>query len=78
MCLVDRLKATVPGIKDASRTESERIAELIRLDLLAQTAVFTSQGVPFFLAGEEMLRDKKGCTTVIARPTVSMSLTGRI
>jgi pullulanase len=60
MCLVDRLKATVPGIKDASRTESERIAELIRLDLLAQTAVFTSQGVPFFLAGEEMLRDKKG------------------
>ena len=60
MCLVDRLKATVPGIKDASRTESERTAELIRLDLLAQTAVFTSQGVPFFLAGEEMLRDKKG------------------
>ena len=60
MCLVDRLKATVPGIKDVSRTESERIAELIRLDLLAQTAVFTSQGVPFFLAGEEMLRDKKG------------------
>ena len=60
MCLVDRLKATVPGIKDASKTESERIAELIRLDLLAQTAVFTSQGVPFFLAGEEMLRDKKG------------------
>ena len=60
MCLVDRLKATVLGIKDASRTESERIAELIRLDLLAQTAVFTSQGVPFFLAGEEMLRDKKG------------------
>ena len=60
MCLVDRLKATVPGIKDTSRTESERIAELIRLDLLAQTAVFTSQGVPFFLAGEEMLRDKKG------------------
>ena len=60
MCLVDRLKATVPGIKDASQTESERLAELIRLDLLAQTAVFTSQGVPFFLAGEEMLRDKKG------------------
>ena len=33
--------------------------ELIRLDLLAQTAVLTSQGVPFILAGEEMLRDKK-------------------
>ncbi len=34
--------------------------ELIRLDLLAQTAVFTSQGVPFMLSGEELLRDKKG------------------
>ena len=34
--------------------------ELIRLDLLAQTAVFTSQGVPFMLSGEELLRNKKG------------------
>ncbi len=51
MCLVDRLKASVPGITQD---------ELIRLDLLAQTAVFTSQGVPFILSGEEMLRDKKG------------------
>ena len=34
--------------------------ELIRLDLLAQTAVFTSQGIPFMLAGEEMLRTKQG------------------
>ena len=30
------------------------------LDLLAQTAVFTSQGVPFMLSGEELLRSKKG------------------
>ena len=36
------------------------MTELIRLDQLAQTAVFTSQGVPFMLAGEELLRDKKG------------------
>ena len=35
-------------------------AELIRLDLLAQTAVFTSQGVPFMLSGEELLRTKQG------------------
>ena len=34
--------------------------ELIRLDLLAQTAVLTSQGVPFILSGEEMLRTKQG------------------
>jgi pullulanase len=51
MCLVDRLRASIPGITEE---------ELIRLDLLAQTAVLTSQGVPFILAGEELLRDKKG------------------
>ena len=51
MCLVDRLKTELPGIATD---------EIIRLDLLAQTAVFTSQGVPFMLSGEEMLRDKKG------------------
>lgn len=51
MCLVDRLRASVPGISTD---------ELIRLDLLAHTAVLTSQGVPFILSGEEALRDKKG------------------
>lgn len=51
MCLTDRLRSSIPYIGDE---------ELIRLDLLAQTAVLTSQGVPFILSGEEMLRDKKG------------------
>ena len=51
MCLVDRLKASIPSITEE---------ELIRLDLLAQTVVFTSQGVPFMLSGEELLRNKKG------------------
>ena len=51
MCLTDRLRSSLPYIGDD---------ELIRLDLLAQTAVLTSQGVPFILSGEEMLRDKKG------------------
>ena len=51
MCLTDRLRSSMPGIKEG---------ELIKLDLLAQTAVFTSQGVPFMLSGEELLRDKKG------------------
>ena len=41
---------------------------MIRLDLLAQTAVFTSQGVPFMLAGEEMLRDKKGVHNSFSSP----------
>ena len=51
MCINDRLEASIKGI-----TEDEKI----RLNLLAQTAVFTSQGVPFMLSGEEMMRDKKG------------------
>lgn len=68
MCLVDRLKASVPGLKDMTRSQAYRQAELIRLDLLAQTAVFTSQGVPFMLAGEEMLRDKKGVHNSFASP----------
>ncbi len=51
MCLTDRLRASIPGIDDD---------QLIRLDLLAQTAVFTSQGIPFMLCGEEMLRTKHG------------------
>lgn len=51
MCLVDRLKASIPHITPE---------ELTRLDKLAQTAVFTSQGVPFIQAGEEVMRDKKG------------------
>lgn len=53
MCLVDRIKASIPE----ATYDTEAI---IRLNLLAQTAVFTSQGIPFMLSGEEMLRDKKG------------------
>ena len=53
MCLVDRLRTSIPSL-----TTDHSL--LTKLDLLAQTAVFTSQGVPFMLSGEELLRDKKG------------------
>lgn len=59
MCLTDRLRTSMPGINTD---------ELIRLDLLAQTAVFTSQGVPFMLCGEEMLRDKKSVANSFRSP----------
>lgn len=59
LCLTDRLRTSIPGINTD---------ELIRLDLLAQTAVFTSQGVPFMLCGEEMLRDKKGVANSFRSP----------
>jgi len=51
MCLTDRLRASIPGIDDVT---------LRSLDALAATAVFTSQGVPFMLSGEELMRTKKG------------------
>ena len=65
MCLVDRLKASIPGLKDLNTKgkvsqPSTLNPKLIALDLLAQTAVFTSQGVPFMLSGEELLRTKQG------------------
>jgi pullulanase len=64
MCLVDRLMASVIDkgnhTSQFSTLSSPLREELIRLDLLAQTAVFTSQGVPFMLSGEELLRTKQG------------------
>jgi pullulanase, type I len=51
MCLVDRLRTSVPNLTPEM---------LVRLDCLAQSVVILSQGVPFMLSGEEMLRDKQG------------------
>lgn len=51
MCLADRLKATMPDATDEERASLHKLAE---------TFVFTSQGVPFIFAGNEMMRDKKG------------------
>lgn len=51
LCLVDRLKASMPNITPE---------QLVRLNKLAQTVVFTSQGIPFIYAGEEVMRDKQG------------------
>jgi len=52
LCLIDRLKSS----SKSSLSEEE----IIRLVKLGQTAVFTSQGIPFIYAGEEIFRDKKG------------------
>ncbi len=51
MCLTDKLRASMP---DANEAQLQRYARL------AQTIVFTSQGVPFMFTGEEIFRDKKG------------------
>ena len=52
MCLADRIKSTLPA--DASMEEK------VALHKLAETFVFTSQGVPFIFTGDEVMRDKKG------------------
>lgn len=51
MCLADRLKVTLPVASDEERAALQKLAE---------TAVLTSQGVPFIFAGDEVMRDKKG------------------
>ncbi|NLI72260.1 MAG: type I pullulanase [Bacteroidales bacterium] len=60
MCLVDALRKRRPG----GATE----AEIQKFNKLAQTIVFTSQGVPFVFAGEEVYRDKKGVNNTYESP----------
>lgn len=50
-CLTDRLSAVFPSLP---------LAERIRLYKLAETVLFTSQGIPFVFAGDEFFRSKHG------------------
>ena len=64
MMLTDRLRASVKPVGSRkSKVESQKTIcddELMRLDMLAQTVVLTSQGLPFLWNGEELMRDKRG------------------
>ncbi|MHB9055308.1 MAG: type I pullulanase [Paludibacteraceae bacterium] len=60
MCLVDKLRQRKP----VGTTE----AEIQKFDKLAQTVIFTSQGIPFIYAGEEVYRDKKGVNNTYQSP----------
>ncbi|MDB5233173.1 MAG: pullulanase [Hymenobacter sp.] len=51
MVLWDKLKVSNPGASEA---------DLIKMDLLSNTIVFTSQGIPFLPVGDEFLRTKGG------------------
>jgi pullulanase len=57
--LFDRLKISNPEASEA---------DLIKMDKLAQLAVFTSQGVPFIHSGAEMLRTKQGVANSYKSP----------
>lgn len=60
LCLVDKLKQSKP--EDATDDE------LVRFNKLAQTIVFTAQGIPFIYAGEEVYRNKKGIHNTYQSP----------
>lgn len=60
MCLVDKLKESKP----INATDDE----LVRFNKLAQTVVYTSQGIPFIYAGEELYRNKKGIHNTYQSP----------
>lgn len=49
--LTDKLTASMPGSTEIQRQRAAR---------LAHTIVFTSQGIPFMFAGEELFRSKSG------------------
>ena len=57
-CLRDRLEEATKA------TEAERLAMV----KLAQTAVYTSQGLPFIFAGEELYRHKQGVKNSYNKP----------
>ncbi|MCM1028415.1 MAG: type I pullulanase [Pseudoflavonifractor sp.] len=59
LTLTDKLAASMAGSSEAERQRAAR---------LAQTIVFTSQGTPFMLAGEEIFRDKKGVHNTYKSP----------
>lgn len=59
MVLWDKLAASLPNT-----TEAERRA----IDLLCNTIVFTSQGVPFLPIGDEFLRTKQGISNSYNKP----------
>ncbi|MDR2292206.1 MAG: type I pullulanase [Prevotellaceae bacterium] len=59
LCLMDKLKETAPNVSDY---------DILRFNKLAQTVVFTSQGIPFIYAGEEICRDKKGINNTFKSP----------
>ena len=60
MCLVDKLRSSRPK----GATEDE----IIKFNKLTQTVVYTSQGLPFIYAGEEIYRDKKGVHNTYQSP----------
>ena len=72
-CLRDRLNEVYPranAVDLSARTLASTVgdAQKIRMVKLAQSAVYTSQGIPFIFNGEEMFRHKKGVKNSYNQP----------
>lgn len=79
MCLADRVKTTLRNKSQKTKNKKLFTPEaLVRLQKLAETAVLTSQGVPFIWCGDEVMRDKKGVHNSFSSPdsinTISWAL----
>jgi pullulanase len=59
MVLWDKIAASTPGLSEAER---------VQIDILANTIVFTAQGIPFLPVGDEFLRTKKGISNSYNKP----------
>ncbi|AHJ99624.1 type I pullulanase [Hymenobacter swuensis] len=59
MVLWDKLTASNPGVSEEER---------LKMDLLSNTIVFTSQGIPFLPIGDEFLRTKGGSHNSFNQP----------
>ena len=64
LCLFDHLRARFPR---------SNLQTLLRLDMLAQTPILLSQGIPFLYAGEEVLRTKYGESNSYQSPDLPTS-----
>lgn len=69
LTLTDKLAASMPGSIKAQRCRAAR---------LAQTIIFTSQGIPFIFAGEEIFRDKKGIANSYKEPDAVNAIDWRL
>ena len=71
MTFYDKLVASMRGVDDVSLYR-KRDDQLVQMNKLGATAIFTSQGMSFMLAGEEMARSKDGDhNSYVSSPTLN-------
>lgn len=62
MCLVDRLKASIPGLKDPSVSESDRLAGVNPIGLAGSDCSFHFSGCTVYLGRRGNVARQEGCS----------------